>query len=70
MLLRLAAGKVEEARLWSMTSRYIDDLLGFGERRWEELDYSMSYKDTTTERANAVVFLGMKILFFPALVMK
>ena len=57
----LAAGKLEEARLWSLTWRYIDDLLGFGERRWEDVDYGMQHKDTTMTPGFDVVFLGMRI---------
>ena len=56
-----AAGKVEEAKLCSLTWRYIDHLLGFGERRWEELDYAMEHKDTSRQLNNEVVFLGMKV---------
>ena len=47
--------------------RYIDDMCGFGERKWEEMDYGMDHLDTTethptpTTPTAETVFLGMRI---------
>ena len=62
-------GQVEEAKRWYNTWRYIDDLLGFGERTtgWEKIDYGMEHTETTDirysekDRKSQAVFLGMRI---------
>ena len=59
--------RMEEAKSWFNTWRYIDDMCGFGERKWEEMDYGMDHLDTTethptpTTPVAETVFLGMRI---------
>ena len=66
-------GKIDEAKSWYYTWRYIDDLLGFGDRgnAWTQIPYGMEHVDTTdikfhepTKKGQAV-FLGMRILTNP-----
>ena len=66
-------GNLNEAKSWFHTWRYIDDLLGFGDRgnSWSQLPYGMEHIDTTdtafcrkTNKGQAV-FLGMRILTNP-----
>ena len=57
----VAANRLPEAQLWSNTWRYIDDLLGFGDRRWDQVEYRMEHRDTTTVPGTEVGFLGMVI---------
>ena len=67
-------GKIEEAKSWYYTWRYIDDLLGFGDRGdfWKQIPYGMEHVDTTdtafSERTKEgqAVFLGMRVLSNPA----
>ena len=62
-------GKLDEAKSWYWTWRYIDDLLGFGRREngWQNIDYGMEHIDTTDSRfceesgESQAVFLGMRI---------
>ena len=66
-------GKQDEAKSWFHTWRYIDDLLGFGDRKdqWQQLQYGMEHVDTTDTafcertRKGQAVFLGMKIVTNP-----
>ena len=63
-------GKMDEAKRWFFTWRYIDDLLGFGDRgdQWQQIPYGMEHIETTDERfcekskKGQVVFLGARIL--------
>ena len=65
----LQQGKLEEAKSWFYTWRYIDDLLGFGERNdgWKAIEYGMEHLETTnirfsaTDKKSQAVFWGMKI---------
>ena len=63
-------GKIDEAKSWFYTWRYLDDLLGFGDKKdsWQQIPYGMEHTDTTdtafcprTQKGQAV-FLGMRIL--------
>ena len=47
--------------MWANTWRYIDDLFGFGDRRWDALNYGMEHKDTSLIAHKEVVFLGMHV---------
>ena len=66
-------GKIDEAKSWYYTWRYIDDLLGFGDRgnSWTQIPYGMEHVDTTDTafcedtKKGQVVFLGMRILTNP-----
>ena len=66
-------GKIDEAKSWYHTWRYIDDLLGFGDRQnaWDQINYGMEHVDTTDTRFNKrtqkgqAVFLGMRIFTNP-----
>jgi len=66
-------GKIDEAKSWYYTWRYIDDLLGFGDRgnAWTQIPYGMEHVDTTDTafcedtKKGQVLFLGMKILTNP-----
>ena len=61
--------RLDEARKWFFTWRYIDDLCGFGDRgqNWDQLRYGMDHEDTTDSpynvqtKSSMTVFLGMKI---------
>ena len=63
------SGKLQEAKEWFHTWRYIDDLCGFGNRddKWQQIQYGMEHIDTTEKRPtpdsnhSQVVFLGMRI---------
>ena len=57
----LEKNKWNEARMWANTWRYIDDILGFGDRLWEIFNYGMEHKDTSLVAHNEVVFLGMHV---------
>ena len=35
--------RIEEAKSWFNAWRYVDNMLGFGERKWEEIDYGMEH---------------------------
>ena len=67
-------GKLEEAKSWFHTWRYIDDLLGFGDRKdgWQKIDYGMEHIETTDvsysekDHKSQAVFLGMRIQSDPA----
>ena len=62
-------GRMDSAKRWFNTWRYIDDLCGFGDREtmWQEIAYGMEHIETTEKQAtpadsrSQVVFLGMKI---------
>jgi len=66
-------GNLEEAKSWFYTWRYIDDLLGFGDRKdgWDKINYGMEHVETTDTRysekdkKSQAVFLGMRILSDP-----
>ena len=66
-------GKIDQAKSWFNTWRYIDDLLGFGDRKdqWQQIDYGMEHIDTTDTkfcaqtRKGQAIFLGMRILTNP-----
>jgi hypothetical protein len=65
----LKQGKLEEAKGWFYTWRYIDDLLGFGDRKdgWNAIEYGMEHIETTDirfstkDKKSQAIFLGMKI---------
>ena len=67
----ISGGKIQEAKEWFNTWRYIDDMLGFGSRNWQEIDYGMEHTDTTDTCAtqasttSEAVFLGMRIRVDP-----
>ena len=61
----LAEQKIEEAKLWFATWRYIDDMLGFGERHWDRSKYGVVHRDTTEKLHKEVTFLGMKLTRTP-----
>ena len=70
----LKEGKMEEAKSWFYTWRYIDDLLGFGDRQngWDVIDYGMEHIETTDirfsekDKSSQAIFLGMKIQSNPS----
>ena len=39
--------KLKDAQTWLNTWRYIDDMHGFRNRPWDDIDYGMSHIDTT-----------------------
>ena len=61
--------RLDEAKKWFFTWRYIDDLCGFEDRgqSWDQLRYGMDHVDTTDSpynvqnKSSMTVFLGMKI---------
>ena len=63
-------GRLEDAKRWFNTWRYIDDLCGFGDRgnMWQEISYGMEHVETTDirfsplDQKSQVVFLGMKVV--------
>ena len=65
----IADGKLDEAKRWFHTWRYIDDLCGFGDRgdMWQKIPYGMEHVETTELRhstpkgTSEAVFLGMRI---------
>ena len=65
----VSAGKLQEAKAWFNTWRYIDDLLGFGNRGngWDLIQYGMEHTDTTDikfshrDGRSQAIFLGMRI---------
>ena len=66
-------GKMVEAKSWFHTWRYIDDLLGFGDRKdgWQKINYGMEHLETTDvrysekDKRSEAVFLGMRIISDP-----
>jgi hypothetical protein len=62
-------GNIQEAKTWYNTWRYIDDLLGFGDRgnAWKDIQYGMEHTETTDIKFSSrdgrsqAVFLGMRI---------
>ena len=57
----LATSQNEEAKLWFHTWRYIDDMLGTGQRHWAKIEYGIDHRDTSIKVGTEVTFLGMKI---------
>ena len=71
-------GKTDEAKSWYHTWRYIEDLLGFGDREkaFSQIDCRMEHLETTFTKCTApkrpssfskgqAVFLGMRIFTNP-----
>lgn len=55
----VSSGRLKEARIWSLTWRYTDDLLGFSERTWHQLPCGMEHRDTSLKANVEAGFLGL-----------
>ena len=68
----LEENKLKEAQTWLNTWRCIDDMHGFGNKPWDDIDYGMSHIDTTDVPYNPLtqisesIFLGMRTIAHPS----